>query len=136
GMISARNKYKLDWRVTRYFKTDGGDLGIGDQALAQVIAQQVRSGALKRGTATTMSGAMLRSQDKADWNYVIYLEDLIDLPPEDLKEQFAGSRKGLDDDARRRYRQVYIDDTVKNAHVQVDGSVKNPGKTSESSGNP
>jgi len=74
GMAAARAKYKLDWRVTRYFKTDGGDLGIDDSALAQGITQQVRSGSLKRGTATTMSGAMLRSQDKADWNYVIYLE--------------------------------------------------------------
>ncbi|HUR38757.1 MAG TPA: hypothetical protein VM222_04665 [Planctomycetota bacterium] len=136
GMISARNKYKLDWRVTRYFKTDGGDLGIDDASLAQGITQQVRSGSLKRGTATTMSGAMLRSQDKADWNYVIYLEDVVDLPPEDLKEQFAGSRKGLDDDARRRYRQIYVEDTVKNANVQLDGSMKNSGTPSESSGKP
>ncbi len=136
GMAAARAKYKLDWRVTRYFKTDGGDLGIDDSTLAQGITQQVRSGSLKRGTATTMSGAMLRSQDKADWNYVIYLEDLVDLPPEDLKEQFAGSRKGLDDEARRRYRQVYVEDTVKNANVQLDGSLKNSAKPADSSPKP
>ena len=83
-----------------------------------------------------MSGAMLRSQDKADWNYVIYLEDVIDLPPEDLKEQFAGSRKGLDDDARRRYRQVYVDDTVKSAHLETVDAPKNSGMPTESSGKP
>jgi len=133
GLAAARVKYPLDWRVTRYFKTDGGDLGIDDPSLGQGITQQVRSGSLKPGAATTMSGAMLRSPDKADWSYVIYLEDLVDLPPEDLKEQFMSQRKSLDEEARRRYRQVYVDDTVKSANVQVDGSLKKSAPGTDSS---
>jgi len=137
GMISARKKYPADWRVTRYFKTDSQDLGIDDAALSGGISQQVRGGQLKPGKATTMSGAMLRSQDKADWSYVVYLEDLTELPPSDVGTQFSGSRKGMDDEARRRYRQIYVDDTVKSAMLVVDGAMKNSGKpATESSPKP
>jgi hypothetical protein len=34
----------------------------------------------------------------------------------------------MDEEARRRYRQVYIEETVKLADVQVDGSLKNSAK--------
>jgi hypothetical protein len=71
---------------------------------------------------------MLRNPDKADWVYVLYVEDIVELPPEDLGTQFSGSRKGMDEEARRRYRQVYIEETVKLADVQVDGSLKNSAK--------
>src|SRR5262249_6434360 len=76
GMTSARLKSPVDWRVTRYFKTDSQDLGIDDAALASAIVQQVRSQQVRPGKAATLSGAMLRSPEKADWVYVIYLEDL------------------------------------------------------------
>jgi hypothetical protein len=134
GMLAARAKYKLDWRVTRYFRTDGTDLGIEDAQLASGIANQVRGGQMKAGKATSITGDSLRSPDKADWSFVIYCEDLTDLPPEDVSTQFAGSRKGMDDEARRRYRQVYIDDTVKSAGL--DDKMKNSGKPTESSPNP
>jgi hypothetical protein len=128
GMIEARLKYpRIDWKVTRYFKTDGMDLGIEDPSLASGISQQLR-GQTKPGKASTMSGAMLRNPDKADWVYVLYVEDIVELPPEDLGTQFSGSRKGMDEEARRRYRQVYIEETVKLADVQVDGSLKNSAK--------
>jgi hypothetical protein len=136
GMISARRKYPVDWRVTRYFRTDGTDLGIDDAALAGGIANQVRGNQLKPGQATAVSGASLRSQDKADWSFVIYLEDRTTLPPDDVSAQFMGSRKGLDEEARRRYRQVYIDDTIKTAALKLDDSLKNSGKASESSPKP
>jgi len=136
GMIAARSKYKLDWRVTRYFKTDGTDLGIEDSQLASGIANKVRGGQMKAGKATTVTGGSLRSQDKADWSYVIYCEDLTDLPPEDVGTQFSGSRKGMDDEARRQYRQLYVTDTVRNADLKLDEAFKNSGKASESSPKP
>lgn len=136
GMNAARRKFPLDWRVTRYFKTDGADLGIDDAALAQGIAGQVRGGTLKPGEATVVSGASLRSADKGDWSYVIYLEDKSQLPPDDVAAQFSNSRRGMDEEARRRYRQLYIDDTVKSADLKLDDSLKNSGKASESSPNP
>ncbi|MBV8882092.1 MAG: hypothetical protein JO332_19200 [Planctomycetaceae bacterium] len=136
GMLAARRKYPVDWRVTRYFKTDGQDLGIDDAALAGGIAAQVRNGQMKAGKAVAVPGASLRLQDKADWSFVLYLEDLTDLPPDDVSSQFSGSRKGMDEEARRRYRQVYIDDTVKAAAVSLDDSLKNSGKASESSPKP
>jgi len=136
GMNAARRKFPLDWRVTRYFKTDGADLGIEDAALAQGIAGQVRGGTLKPGEATAVSGASLRSADKGDWSYVVYLEDKAQLPPDDVAAQFSNSRRGMDEEARRRYRQLYIDDTVKTADLKPDDSLKNSEKASESSPNP
>jgi hypothetical protein len=136
GMNAARRKYPLDWRVTRYFKADGADLGIEDAQLASGIANQVRGETLKPGQATVVSGASMRSQDKADWSYVIYLEDKSQLPPDDVAAQFTNSRRGMDEEARRRYRQIYIDNVVKSADVKLDDSLKNSGKPSESSPNP
>ncbi|HLY09190.1 MAG TPA: hypothetical protein VKW04_07815, partial [Planctomycetota bacterium] len=136
GMNATRHKFGLDWHVTRYFKTDGSELGIEDSSLAGAIANQVRGPQVKPGEASTLSGASLRSPDKADWSYVVYLEDKTSLPPEDVSSQFSGSRKGMDEDARRRYRQVYIDDTVKTAALQLDESMKNSGKPAESSPKP
>ncbi|HVR85794.1 MAG TPA: hypothetical protein VMU54_15860, partial [Planctomycetota bacterium] len=134
GMMAAREKYRLEWRVTRYFKTDGTDLGIEDSQVSSGIANQVRGGQLKAGKATSVTGESMRIQDKSDWSFVIYCEDLTDLPPEDIGTQFSGSRKGMDDEVRHRYRQVYIDDTVKSAGLQ--DLMKNSGKPSESSPNP
>ena len=131
GMNSARRKFPVDWRVTRYFNTNSQDLGIEDAALAGGIASQVRG--LQPGKASSVTGAALRSQDKADWQYVIYLEDKADLPPDDVSTQFAGSRKGMDDEARRRYRQVYIEDTVKSATLKLDDKMKNSTESSPKS---
>jgi hypothetical protein len=83
-------------------------------------------GQTKGGKAQTLSGAMLRNPDKADWVYVLYVEDIAEVAPEDLGTSFQGSRRGLDEEARRRYRQVYIEDTVKTANV--DDKMKNSGK--------
>jgi hypothetical protein len=133
GMLAARRKYPLDWRVTRYFRTDGTDLGMEDTALASAVANEIRA-QMKAGDAKTISGASLRNPDKADWAYVIYLEDKTALPPDDAASQFTGARRGMDEDARRRYRQVYIEDTVKQA--ALDDLMKKSGKPSESSPNP
>jgi hypothetical protein len=123
GMISARVKYPLDWRLTRYFKV-GGDTGLEDAALGQAISQQVQGRQVRPGKASVLSGQMLRDKDKGDWSYVIYLEDLADVPPSDVSNQFNGSRRGLDEEARKRYRDVYIQETVKSANVTVDPSLK------------
>jgi hypothetical protein len=132
GMNAARRKYPLDWHVTRYFKLDG-ETGIEDAALGQGIAQQVRGKQVLPGKAAVLSGAMLRSRDKADWAYAVYLEDLLEVPPDDVSAQFNGSRRGLDEEARKRYRDAFIADTVQRAAVKVDASLKNPsGKSTDS----
>jgi len=132
GMIAARKKFKADWHVTRYFKLDG-ETGIEDAALGQGIAQQVRGKQLLPGKASMLSGAMLRNREKADWAYVVYLEDLVEVPPDDVNAQFNGSRRGLDEEARKRYRDAYIQSTVKDAGVKADESLKKPsGKSTDS----
>jgi len=132
GMVAARRKYPLDWHVTRYFKLDG-ETGIEDAALGQSIAQQVRGKQILPGKASVLSGAMLRSRDKADWAYAVYLEDVLEVPPDDVNAQFNGSRKSLDEEARKRYRDAFIQDTVKRAEKKVDPSLKKPGeKTTDS----
>jgi hypothetical protein len=135
GMISARHKYPLDWRLTRYFKLGGGETGIEDVQLGQAISRQVSG--LKPGKATMLPGTNIQNKDKADWAYVVYLEDLVDVPPEDASTQFTGQRRGLDEEARKRYRDVYILDTVKNADVKPDASLKkSEEKVPESAPNP
>jgi hypothetical protein len=132
GMNAARKKYPLDWHVTRYFKLDG-ETGIEDAALGQGIAQQIRGKQVLPGKAAVLSGAMLRSRDKTDWAYAVYLEDLADVPPDDVNSQFSGSRKNLDEEARKRYRDTYIQATVKEAAVKPDESLKKPsGKSTDS----
>ncbi|MBI3855968.1 MAG: hypothetical protein HY293_09795 [Planctomycetes bacterium] len=122
GMISARMKHPLDWRLTRYFKVGGGDTGIDDAQLGQAIGRQV--GQLKPGKATMLPGTNIQNKDKADWAYVVYLEDLADVPPEDASAQFTGQRRGLDEEAKKRYRDVFIQDTVNSARVELDPSMK------------
>lgn len=135
GMISARLKYPLDWRLTRYFKLGGGETGIEDAQLGQAISRQVAG--LKPGKATMLPGANLQNKDKADWAYVVYLEDMVDVPPDDASSQFNGQRRGLDEEARKKYRDVYILDLVKNADVKPDESLKKTDeKLPESAPNP
>ena len=135
GMISARLKYPIDWRLTRYFKLNGGETGIEDAQLGQAISRQ--AGGLKPGKAMMLPGTNVQNKDKADWAYVVYLEDLVDVPPDDASSQFAGQRRGLDEEARKRYRDVYILDTVKNADVKPDASLKKTDeKVPESAPNP
>jgi hypothetical protein len=136
GMISARAKYPLDWRLTRYFKLGGGDTGIEDAALGQAIGQEIQRGQVHPGKAVVVSGANLRNKDKADWAFVAYLEDLVDVPPEDAGTQFLGSRHQVDDEARKRYRDVFIQQTVKEADVKQDASIKKGGNSSDSDPKP
>jgi hypothetical protein len=121
GMMAARRKYPLDWRLTRYFKP-GSDAGIDDPALGQAISQQLYSA--KAGTAQVIAGDRLRNPAKADWAFVIYVEDLEDAPPEDVSLQFSNCRRSLDMEARRAYRDLYVKDTVKGADLKLDESFK------------
>ena len=136
GMISARAKYPIDWRLTRYFKVGSPDLGIEDTNLAQAINQQIQNGQVNPGKASVMGGNMLRSPEKADWSFVVYLEDRVEGQPEDVSSQFAGSRRQLDEETRHRYREVYIQQTVKDASVQEDASMKKVGNPTDSAPNP
>ena len=62
---------------------------------------------------------------------------VFECPPDDAGAQFPNMRKGRDEEARRRYRDVYILDTVKNAGVLVDPSIrKSDVKTPDSTPNP
>lgn len=135
GMISARLKYPIDWRLTRYFKLNGGETGIDDAQLGQAISRQVAG--LKPGKAMMLPGTNIQNKDKVDWAYVVYLEDLADVPPDDASAGFSGSRRQLDDEARKRYRDVYILETVKTADVKPDASLKKTAeKVPESDPNP
>jgi len=134
GMISARLKYPLDWRLTRYFKLGGGDTGIDDAQLGQAISRQVSG--LKPGKAMMLPGTNIQNKDKADWAYVVYLEDMVDVPPDDASSQFSGQRRGVDEEARRAYRDVYTRETVKGADVKPDASLKKDEKVPESDPNP
>jgi hypothetical protein len=132
GMNAARKKYPIDWHVTRYFKLDG-DTGIEEAGLGQAIEQQIRGKQVLPGKASVLSGAMLRNQNKADWAYVVYLEDLMEIPPDDVNAGFSGSRRSLDEEARRRYRDAFIQSTVKDAAVKPDASLKKAGGKSSDS---
>jgi hypothetical protein len=132
GMISARLKYPLDWRLTRYFKVGGPDTGIEDQALGQAINQQIQGNQVTPGKAAVLSGQMLRSPEKADWAYVVYLEDLMEGAPEDVATKFSGERRQLDEESRHRYRDIYIQERVSQAHLIPDPSLKKPENPSDS----
>jgi hypothetical protein len=108
GFSAARQKYPADWRCTRYFKTQGGETGLDDQALSRAIASQVSGPLQKPGTATVLSANTFTSGDKKDWSYVLYLEDLVGGPPDDLEAQFANARREKDAELRMTYRQDYV----------------------------
>jgi hypothetical protein len=124
GMALARRKRPLDWKLTRYFTVGGVDSGIEDSTLSQAISQKISSGELKAGKAVTLSGSMMRNREKADWAYVLYLEDLVGATPDDVDGQFIDSRRGLDGEARKRYREEYIAVRVTEAGLKLDPSFK------------
>ena len=124
GMALARRKRPLDWKLTRYFTVGGVDSGIEDSTLSQEISQKISSGELKAGKAVALSGSMMRNREKADWAYVLYLEDLVGATPDDVGGQFADSRRGLDEEARKRYREEYIAGRVAEAGIKLDPSFK------------
>jgi hypothetical protein len=107
GLANVRSERSLDWKVTRYFKTQGGDTGIEDRGLSFAISQQVSGGRAKQGVATVLSGQSV-GRDFADWSYVMYVEDLISGPPQDSDERFKEARRRENDGVRRKYRDEYI----------------------------
>lgn len=124
GMIWARKKYPLDWRLTRYFTVGGSDKAVDDASLGQAISQEIQRGQLLSGKATAIGGSSLSDREKADWAFAVYLEDLVDVPPDDVSTQFPGSRRSLDEEARKKYQDSYIQETVKSAELHVDPSLK------------
>lgn len=116
GLAAVRAERALDWRVTRYFKTQGGETGIDDKNVAFAISQQVTGGKAKPGTASVLSGSSI-GRDFADWAYVVYVEDLVGGVPEDSEDRFKESRRRENDAARRKYRDEYIVQAVQRGNA-------------------
>jgi hypothetical protein len=125
GIAAARAERALEWRVTRYFKTQGGDTGIEDRGLSFAVSQQVSSGKVKPGQATVVQGSSV-GRDVAEWAYVIYLEDIAGGPPQESEEQFRSVRESENRATRDRYRDEYVEAAVRGANVNP---VKKSGPT-------
>jgi hypothetical protein len=125
GIAAARAERALEWRVTRYFKTQGGDTGIEDRGLSFAVSQQVSSGKVKPGQATVVQGSSV-GRDLAEWAYVVYLEDLAGGPPQESEEQLVSVRESENRATRDRYRDEYVEAAVRQANVNP---VKNSGPT-------
>jgi hypothetical protein len=128
GFSAGRRKYPAaEWKATRYFKTSGGDPGVDDAQLGQAIRMQVAT--LVAGKAMVVRGSMLRNPEKQDWAYVLYMEDSIDSPDEDVQSQFDTVRRNLNEEARKARRDAYIAITVAEAKLQEEAGLlrKEPG---------
>jgi hypothetical protein len=123
GIAAARVKYPVEWRSTRYFSTElnvrggGSDTGIEDRALGQAIQSRVTQGKPKAGEAMVLQGSVV-GREKADWAYVVYVDDVVMTPPEDFEAKFQELRRQMDDEARERYQEVYASQKVFQAEVR------------------
>ncbi len=124
GFGSVRAKQRIDWRMTRYFKVGSTDMGLEDYAMSGAINRQVQGGQLAPGKAAVVPGAELRGQGKGDASYVVYLEDSAQVRPDNIEAQFANARRGQDAEARRRFKEGFIKETVQAAALQIDPSMK------------
>jgi hypothetical protein len=112
GMEAARRSQPVEWSVTRYFKTKGGDTGIEDRSLSQAVAGQAAS--LTPGKAGVVAGTQA---GKPEWSYVVYLEDVVPAP-ETADAEFASTRTRLDNEKRRQFRETYPNLMVEAAKIE------------------
>lgn len=125
GIAEARLKFPVEWRSTRYFRTDfNGDPGVEDRALGNALRMQAARA--KIGEALLLQGSMV-SREKADWAYVVYVDDSVAMPPDNLEAKFQESRRELDGDARERFQESYINTIVFRANVKGLDSNATPG---------
>jgi hypothetical protein len=119
GFAAARRKHPMEWRSTHVFRVNRGDTGVSDSALSNAIAQQVRNNQLSpQIRAATLASNMVRSAEKKDWSYALYLEDILDGAPENPETDFRQAREKLDGQARHEWRQKYTTDMVASANVK------------------
>ncbi len=116
GFAAVRAERALDWRLTRYFRTQGGETGIGDSGLSFALSQHVSGGKSLPGTAAVLSGSSV-GRDFADWAYVVYVEDVVAGAPLDSGDRFKEARRQEDESARRKYRDEYVALVVTQAKV-------------------
>ncbi len=107
GLATVRSERPADWKVTRYFKTQGGETGIEERGLSFAISQQVSGPKAKPGVATVLSGSAV-GRDFADWAYVVYVEDIVGGPPQESEDRFKEARRRENDAVRQKYRDEYI----------------------------
>ena len=118
GLAATRLKFPVEWRSTRYFKTDfNGDPGLEDRALAGAIRSRVAQGRMKAGEAMVLQGSMM-GREKQDWSYVLYVDDVVSAPPDDLEARFQETRREMDAAARDQYQENYASQMVFRANIR------------------
>jgi hypothetical protein len=118
GMAATRLKYPVEWRSTRYFKTDfNGDPGIEDRALGGAIRSRVAQGKMKAGEAMVLQGSTM-GREKQDWSYVLYVDDVVSSPPDDLEAKFQETRREMDGAVREQYQENYANQMVFRANIR------------------
>jgi len=123
GVAEARVKYSVEWRTSRYFKTgfsrddpNSGDLGIEDKALGGAIRSRVGQGRVKAGEAMVLQGSMA-GKEKADWSFVVHVDDVLSSPPADFEAKFQEVRREMDATARDNFQETYSNKVLFDAAV-------------------
>lgn len=130
GFAAGRRRHSAEWRPTRYFNPEDGDPGMSDPSLNSLLRRQ--AAALAPGKAAVVPGtAVPGTREKENWSYVVYLEDTVEVVPDDLEREVRESRERLTRERRQRRRDEYADQLVRAAEVQEDPDLK---KTDRSGG--
>jgi hypothetical protein len=118
GMAATRLKYPLEWRSSRYFTTDfNGEPGIEDRALGSAIRSRIAQSKPKAGEAMVLQGSAV-GREKQDWAYVVYVDDVLSSPPEDMEAKFQETRRQMDTQAREQYQENYTNQMVFRAVIR------------------
>ena len=130
GIADARLKVPLDWRSTRYFKSQfnrgdpaSDDPGIEDRSLGSAIRSHVAQSRLKAGQASVLQGSSVGGE-KRDWSFVVYVDDVVASPPADFEAKFQEARREMDYFAREKYQQQYGDNLVLHANIDKNKKLK------------
>jgi hypothetical protein len=123
GFAAGRRRHPADWRPTRYFNPEEGDPGVSDASLGGMFRRQAAG--LAPGKAAVVPGtAVAGAREKENWSYVVYLEDVVEVVPDDLEQQFRESLERLTRERRDRRRDDYAANLVRAAEVQEDPEIK------------
>ncbi len=126
GFAAGRRRHPAEWRPTRYFNPEEGDPGVADASLGGMLRRQAAS--LAPGKAAVVPGtAVPGARDRENWSYVVYLEDSVEVVPDDLEREFRESLDRLTRDRRERRREEYAAQLVEAAEIKEDPGLKNAG---------
>jgi hypothetical protein len=124
GFAAGRRRHPAEWRPTRYFNPAEGDPGVADASLGGMLRRQAAG--LAPGKAAVVPGtAVSGARDKENWSYVVYLEDSVEVVPDDLEREFRESLDRLTRERRERRREEYAAQLVQAAEIKEDPGLKN-----------